>query len=374
MTSPILWIAGVSWDDVPGTDKRLVIALADRSPVIWVDAPARGHWRGWLSRSWPSVSEVHPGVTRVRAPAPPGFSRRPVRALTALVQQWTVRRNLPVAPAAIVVANPVIGFPRGVDGTKVLFVTDDWVAGAPLMGYSATWLTGVLAANVREADAISAVTPALLEMVHALGASEGASAVIPNGAPEVQRVGSGRPQPVAGIVGQLNARLDLSMLEAVADAGIRLRLIGPRVDGDEAFARRLDGLIARENVEWTGRVSPEELPSHFADLAVGLTPYEDSEFNRASFPLKTLEYLAAGLPVVSTDLPASRWLATDHMTIATDADAFVDAVRSRIADVEGGAEPAAIVDERVAFAVSHGWPRRAESLRELIAAGSGGTA
>lgn len=369
MTAPVLWLAGVTWDDVPGTDKRLVLALSEHSPVIWVDAPARGHWRGWISRSAPAVTEVHPGIVRVRVPALPGFTRRPVRALTAALQRWTVRRNLAGAPGAVIVANPLVAFPRGLDSTRVLLVTDDWIAGAPLMGVSTGWLTGVLTANVCEADAIAAVTPSLLDAVVALGARDGgARAVIPNGAPEVQRVEVHRRQLVAGVVGHLNARLDLTMLEAVADAGIRLRLIGPRSDGDAGFARRLDELIARENVEWTGRVAPEELPAHFAELAVGLTPYVDSEFNRASFPLKTLEYLAAGLAVVSTDLPASRWLATDHMTIATDAGGFVDAVRARLANAAEGAE-AEIIEERVAFAVSHGWPRRAETLQDLISAG-----
>ena len=31
---PMVWISGVGWDDMPGTDKRMVLALAERFPVI----------------------------------------------------------------------------------------------------------------------------------------------------------------------------------------------------------------------------------------------------------------------------------------------------------------------------------------------------
>ena len=63
----------------------------------------------------------------------------------------------------------------------------------------------------------------------------------------------------------------------------------------------------------------QELPSYLRVIDVGLTPYSQSDFNRASFPLKTLEYLAAGRPVVASDLPANRWLDTSHVSIAADA-------------------------------------------------------
>lgn len=366
---PVVWLAGVTWDAVPGTDRRLVEALAEQGPVIWVDAPARGHWRGWWSRSEPAVSEVAPGIRRVRTPALPGFSRFPVRMVTGLIQRATVRRNLATAPSMVIVANPVTRFPGRVSGTRVLFITDDWIAGAGLMGYSQRWLRGIVESNVRAAGAVAAVTPALLRaMIALVPDSDAVAAVVPNGAPVVSRPEGIARQPVAGVVGQLNERLDLSMLEAVSDAGVRLRLIGPRTEHDPDFAKRLDALVAREGVEWVGPVAPEALPAHLAVLGVGLTPYADSAFNRASFPLKTLEYLAAGLPVVSTDLPASRWLGEDQMTIAGDAAAFVAATKDALHAVENGTETAQTIDARIDFAAAHGWDRRAAQIRALAEA------
>ena len=100
------------------------------------------------------------------------------------------------------------------------------------------------------------------------------------------------PGPVAGFVGHLNSRTDLALLEAVAKAGVSLLLIGPKDPAfePERFARLLD----RGNVAYLGPRPFEELPSYFKLIDVGLVPYGDTEFNRWSFPMKTLEYLAAG--------------------------------------------------------------------------------
>src|SRR5262249_60607279 len=69
--------------------------------------------------------------------------------------------------------------------------------------------------------------------------------------------------------------------------------------------------ISRPNAHYAGRAPASEVPPYLAAMDVGLTPYADTQFNQASFPLKTLEYLSAGLPVVSTDLPGARWLRDD---------------------------------------------------------------
>ena len=59
------------------------------------------------------------------------------------------------------------------------------------------------------------------------------------------------PRPVAGFVGHLNARTDLSLLEAVAANGTSLLLIGPK---DPAFEpERLAALVGLPNVRYFGR-------------------------------------------------------------------------------------------------------------------------
>ncbi|MFT3877023.1 MAG: glycosyltransferase [Propioniciclava sp.] len=365
---PIVWVAGVGWDDVPGTDKQLVLVLGREHEVIWVDAPRKHAWRGWLRGTAPAVESVAPGVLRARIPALPGFTRWPIRYLTDLLTARCVRLVLRGRgrPRAVVVANPIWPFPAGVAGTKVLYVTDDWIAGAGLMGLSTRWVTERLGRKASQSERFAAITEPLVAQARELGLDDQVPvALLPNGAPVVE-VSPGHREPVAGVVGQINERTDLACLEAVAEAGVRVRIMGPRADRDPEFGRRFEALLRHPNVTWLGVLGTEELAAELSRMSVGLTAYADSVFNEASFPLKTLEYLAAGVPVVSTDLPASHWLDTPHVRIAGDPAGFAALVAAAIEETDGHPGPHPGEADRIAFARTHGWDARARAFIELL--------
>ena len=132
------------------------------------------------------------------------------------------------------------------------------------------------------------------------------------------------PGPIAGFVGHINGRTDLALLEAIATAGASLLLIGPR---DPAFEpARFEALAARPNVSYLGPQPFDELLPYLKKIDVGIVPYANTRFNRNSYPMKTLEYLAAGRPVVSTPLPAVRSLETDLVALAETPEDFAAAV------------------------------------------------
>ena len=120
---------------------------------------------------------------------------------------------------------------------------------------------------------------------------------------------------MVGVVGHLTDRIDISLLEAVVDSGLSLLMVGPRDPRWEP--ERFERLIASPHVQWVGLKPFAALPGYLRLIDVGITPYQDTAFNRASFPLKTLEYLAAGRGAVSSDLPATRWLQTDLVQVAS---------------------------------------------------------
>jgi teichuronic acid biosynthesis glycosyltransferase TuaH len=160
------------------------------------------------------------------------------------------------------------------------------------------------------------------------------------------------------VVGQLNDRLDADLLAAVADTGMGLLLVGPR-DSD-----RWDDLIRRPNVHHVGAVPHPDLPRWLARMDVGLTPYTDSAFNRASFPLKTLEYLAAGRPVVGSDLPATRGLAQESVDVSAVAGPADFAARVRaVADIPSTSGAAR---RRRSVAGRHAGAARATRLAQLV--------
>ena len=131
----------------------------------------------------------------------------------------------------------------------------------------------------------------------------------------------------------------------------------------------MERLLARDNVRWVGPKPFEALPSYLRAIDVGLVPYADSAFNRGSFPLKTLEYLAAGRGVVASDLPAIRWLveqAAGHgdglIEVAAEPAAYAAAVQRALAawrEVD-------VVRRRRAFAAEHSWAKRAEAFAAAL--------
>jgi teichuronic acid biosynthesis glycosyltransferase TuaH len=357
-TCHLVWIAATSWDGIPGTDRAMAREMTRYARVLWVDPPVsavtparrRGDIGGGIL---PSLSAVGDGITRLTPVALPGLTRPGVRLTTAPLLRAQIRwalRRLRIRPAVVVAGNLEDVLGRWNGAVNVLYTSDDYVAGAGLMRLSASRLRAQERQAAARADVLAVVSPQLAEHWSAIGADP---VLIPNGCSPVDVAPSpaatGLPRPVAGVMGQLTERINLRLLEAVAAGGFSLLLVGPYDPRWEP--QRFATLTARPNVRYAGRVPADEVPSYLAAMDVGLTPYADTPFNQASFPLKTLEYLGAGLPVVSTDLPGSRWLRDDLarsepaavsqlIALASDEAGFVSAVR-RLAS-EPGAPGAAV--------------------------------
>jgi teichuronic acid biosynthesis glycosyltransferase TuaH len=164
---------------------------------------------------------------------------------------------------------------------------------------------------------------------------------------------------VAGFIGRLNARTDLGLLEAIAARGRSLLLVGPKDPGCDQ--RRFAALAGRPTVHWAGQQPAAALPGYLRLMDVGLVPYTPSRFNRGSFPLKALEYLAAGRPVAATDLPALRALGTGLIHI-TGAASFADLVDHLLAQPR----TPQLAARCQAFAAQHTWARRATDIHHAL--------
>jgi glycosyltransferase involved in cell wall biosynthesis len=132
------------------------------------------------------------------------------------------------------------------------------------------------------------------------------------------------PHPRIGFVGTLATyKLDVQLLLDLSDAepGCSIVMIGPKEDGD----RSLRQFLARPNVFHVEAQPYDDLPALMRTFAVGIIPARTDEYARSMFPMKFFEYLAAGIPVVSTNLPALR----DYTAVAAVVDRadFVTAVR-----------------------------------------------
>jgi teichuronic acid biosynthesis glycosyltransferase TuaH len=165
---------------------------------------------------------------------------------------------------------------------------------------------------------------------------------------------------MAVFMGHLGDRIDLDILEEVAKSKTSLLMVGPlhpRTD-----VARFEAILAQENIQWVGEQAFEELPNYLAHADVGILPYTQSKFNIGSFPLKTLEYLAAALPVVSTNLPAISWLECSHIDVAETPSDFSEAVAARLLTQRDAAGDG----DRRAFAAKHSWESRARAFLEAM--------
>lgn len=109
---------------------------------------------------------------------------------------------------------------------------------------------------------------------------------------------TGLPHPRLGFFGVIDERLDLELLAGMA----KLRptwsfvMIGPVAKIDPAILPRLP------NIHWLGARTYHELPTYLAHWDLGIMPFALNDATRYISPTKTLEFLAAGLPVVSSPI------------------------------------------------------------------------
>jgi len=120
-------------------------------------------------------------------------------------------------------------------------------------------------------------------------------------------------RPVIGYVGVLDERIDWDLVGDVADLlpDWTFTMVGPVAKIDPAR------LPVRRNVHYTGPRAYGDLPAVMASFDVAMMPFARNEATRSISPTKTLEYLAAGLPVVSTSVPD---VVADHASIVGIAD------------------------------------------------------
>ncbi|MHB8531987.1 MAG: glycosyltransferase [Solirubrobacteraceae bacterium] len=156
-------------------------------------------------------------------------------------------------------------------------------------------------------------------------------------------------------------KLDIPLLLELARSrrDLQLALVGPVGAGDPHTD--ISELAAEPNVHLLGMRAYAELPAVLRGADVGLIPYARNELTDSIFPMKVYEYLAAGLPVVSTPLPALA--AVPAVAKAPDAAGV-----ARLIDEALAGDGADVRAARSLAAMSHSWDRRLAEIAAAIAA------
>ncbi|HZU80322.1 MAG TPA: glycosyltransferase [Acidimicrobiales bacterium] len=276
----------------------------------------------------PRIEKVDDRLSIWRPVGVPGQDSRVGLRVNGRLLAGGVARHLERPEVTILFSFQARGAVRRLPGKTVYHCTDS-VEDRPDMD------TGdIQRAELELAGSVDLVTACSLPLVEQLAARGVDAHYVPHGCDAASFVDPGPPpdvlaelrRPLVGFVGSVNHRVDPALLAAAADAtdGGTLVVIGggfgPGPPPGTAEVLRRPDVVA------TGHRPPEELPAYMAALDVGIVPYLEDGFGRKSFPIKVAQYLACGLPVVSTPNGA-----TDEygavVEVASGPAAFAAAVR-----------------------------------------------
>ena len=159
----------------------------------------------------------------------------------------------------------------------------------------------------------------------------------------------------------VTSKLDMALMVELA----RMRpqwsfaLVGPVGPGDPRADVSL--LRAEPNIHLLGARRYRELPSVLRAADAGLIPYARNRLTSSIFPMKVYEYLAAGLPVVATPLPAL--VDVDEVATAADAAGIAGLLDEALAE-----ESPQLRAERSRSAGVHSWNQRLRQIAGEIEA------
>jgi glycosyltransferase involved in cell wall biosynthesis len=351
---PVVCFAN-DWNGDPTSKHHIMRTLGRHLPVVWVEAagmrrPDLGSL-GDLRRITTRLARAA-GIGRPQAPAPgrrdaaatathgvrvtsplsiplPGNSA--AEMVNARIYRRHVRRALPAGsrlPLAWVYTPTVAPYLDAIPHSGLVYhCVDRWWA---FSEYDSAVMRRHHAELCRRADIVFASAAELLEdcrdfapdarlMPHGVDWDHFARAAF-NPPPRPTDIADIRG-PILGFFGLIHDWIDQDLLGALADANPQATLVLIGKARVETAA-----LLARPNVRWVGQKPFAELPAYAACFDVALVPFVRNELTAAVNPIKLLEYLSAGVPVLATALPEIvRVAPREGLAVAADAAGFVAA-------------------------------------------------
>jgi len=164
------------------------------------------------------------------------------------------------------------------------------------------------------------------------------------------------PRPIIGFHGLLADWVDFELIKKIAEyfKNGSVVLIGKITFDAEKKIKILDNV---PNIHFLGRKPYEELPNYCKGFDVALNPFVMNELTRNVNPLKVREYLAAGLQVVSTDIPEVRVL--EDCLVGENHEEFIAKIEEILQKPK--------LRKEVSDAIRHeSWDAKVDELREIM--------
>ncbi|AMR34555.1 glycosyl transferase [Mucilaginibacter sp. PAMC 26640] len=184
---------------------------------------------------------------------------------------------------------------------------------------------------------------------------------------KARHVSAGSPDQNAGkkiklgFYGVIDERFDIELIRDMADARPEwdFILIGPIVKIDQETLPRM------ANIHYLGSKTYDQLPECMADWDIALIPFLLNESTRFISPTKTPEYLAAGLPVISTPIAdvVDPYGVNNLVGIGSSAKDFIRLAEMVLQNTHMEEERLEKVD---LFLANNSWDLTFEGMREEI--------
>jgi len=168
------------------------------------------------------------------------------------------------------------------------------------------------------------------------------------------------PSPIIGFFGVLDERLDRELLAQVAQLRPDWQwvMIGPILKIEDSHLPRLP------NLHYLGKQDYADLPAYLKAFDVAMMPFARNEATQFISPTKTLEYMAAHKPIVSTPITDVIGLYGSVVRIAHTAEEFVAQVEAALHEPER--ERANRIEREHDLLGAYTWDRIASEMQALI--------
>mgnify|MGYP000055946428 CR=1 FL=1 len=210
------------------------------------------------------------------------------------------------------------------------------------------------------APAVSLLTDAGADPIRIHVAPSGVSVAAYDNVPAFDPAALDRPRIVN--LGQLNPARGLGVFDAVARSGFAsIELVG-RMDDAATALSALPGVTAH------APVPPGEVPGWYARCDLALLPYQGGHSRAQSFsPIKLFEAMAAGRPILASDLPSIRGAVThEHDALLlpdNDPAAWINAIKRLQHDRDLAQRLATNAKQNAA---KYDWSARAKGILDAI--------
>ena len=372
-----IFVAMEDWDDIWRRNQPVAAELARRFPqnkLLFVGL-ARDVSHAVRKREWRSLFEKTadvPESPNISVIKPPKFLPNTIpacRLLNERLTRWYVRR----AAKKLGIQNPIfwtnpqytVHMVGRMNESGVIYdIGDDWTqfTQSPAETRLVAWQDKTLC---RRADAVIVVSQRLYDLKKPLARC---IELIPNGVDvegyaQVDHARKANPEaPAFGYTGTLHVdrvNTDLVLDVARAFPQGRILLVGPNMLPPEETSK----LQAQPNIELRGTVHHSQIPQIMSEFDVSIVPHVESAFTESLNPLKLWEYLAAGKPIVSTNVAGFR----DYQPlcrIASGSDNFIQACHEAVQ--EAACDNSEIIEKRQAEAAKNSWKSRVDEIVEVL--------